>query len=197
MESSCYDEKCDIVLDVLEVAQGSTIASSGWKLDSGATQHICNSTQAYSSFLSYGVPRVLQVGKAAVFLRALGEGTILLQVPSRPSPCGGEVADLTLSKVWYCPDCPFNLISVRRLVETGCTVELSNSGAAVKDQHGRLAAWLAMDQSGLYSCLQMGESAGLPAGAAGVAGAVDHVPEVGGTEHLPPGMGMCPIFVCK
>jgi hypothetical protein len=55
------------------------------------------------------------------------------------------------------------------------------------------AVWLAVNQSGLYSCLQMGESAGLPAGAAGaagVAGAVEHAPEVGGSENLPPGMGM-------
>jgi hypothetical protein len=30
-----------------------------------------------------------------------------------------------------------------------------------------------------------------------VAGAVGHVPEVGGTENLPPGMGMCLISLCK
>jgi hypothetical protein len=30
-----------------------------------------------------------------------------------------------------------------------------------------------------------------------VAGAVEHVPEVGGTENLPPGMGMCLISLCK
>ncbi len=102
------------VADVLAMAHNPDMLSSGWKLDSGATQHIChNITQFSGVFSSYGAPKALQVGKAGVSLQALGEGTVQLQVPSGPATSGEEdLSPFILTKAWFCPDCPFNLISV-------------------------------------------------------------------------------------
>ena len=65
-----------------------TVDTAGWKLDSGATQHIVNVTSYFTSFVSYGTPKVLQVGKAAVYLRAVGEGTVVLKIPPKPAEAG-------------------------------------------------------------------------------------------------------------
>jgi hypothetical protein len=155
------------VLDVLAAAESEPFFRQGWKLDSGATQHISNTTRGFSSFSSYGVPRVLQVGKAEVYLRALGEGTIVLKVPTGPGAGGSAVGDLILTHVWYCPDCPFNLISTRRVVQAGHSIKLTSTGAAILALNGELAVWLEMDKSGLYSCL--GDASADPPGVAGVA----------------------------
>ena len=178
------------MLDVLEQAQLTTILKDGWKLDSGATQHICNTLSLYTStFMSYGTPRILQVGKAAVYLRAMGEGTVSLQVPSGPPSSGGSgITTFILTKVWFCSDCPFNLISTRRVVATGCKVVLSSSDAQIFDPLGNVLVWMGMEACGLYACLHEDASSGA-AGAAGFAGAVDLPQEVGGV-NLPPGMGM-------
>lgn len=159
------------VADVLAMARPPDMLSSGWKLDSGATQHICHDISQFSGvFTSYGAPKVLQVGKAAVYLLAEGEGTVLLQVPSGPgSSGGGELSPFILTKAWFCPECPFNLISVRRVVEDGSKVTLSNQGAAITDTNGAAVAWMELDRFGLYTC--QGGAAGA-AGADGAAGAV-------------------------
>jgi hypothetical protein len=162
-----------LIVDVLAMAHMSEMLSCGWKLDSGATQHICYDISLFSgTFSSYGAPKVLQVGKAKVFLTALGEGTILLQVPSGPCSGEGALSPFTLTRAWFCPECPFNLISVRRVVEDGSKVVLSNAGAAIVDPQGNTAAWLELDRFGLYTC--QGGAAGIhgSAGAAGAAGAV-------------------------
>jgi hypothetical protein len=126
--------------------------------------------------LSYGAPRLLQVGKAEVYLRALGEGTIILKLPAGHG--GSAVVELILTQVWYCPDCPFNLISTRRVVQAGHSIKLTSTGAAILAPDGRLAVWLEMDGSGLYSCFEDGPTE--PPGSAGVV--------VEGST-LPPGMG--------
>jgi hypothetical protein len=158
------------------MAHSSEMLSSGWKLDSGATQHICHDiTQFSGAFSSYGAPKALQVGKAEVYLLALGEGTVQLQVPSGPATSGGGVlSPYTLTKAWFCPECPFNLISVRRIVEDGSKVTLSNQGAAVSDYTGATVAWMELDSFGLYTC--SGGATGA-AGAAGAAGAVAEGPQ--------------------
>jgi hypothetical protein len=134
------------VVDVLAFMQDKT-SSDGWKLDSGATQHITNSTTSYTSFTSYGTAKLLMVGKAAVHLQALGEGTIMLSVPSGD---GQGSTTLELTKVWYCPDCPFQLISTRRIVQGGSEIRLDAEKAVIWS-HGRPAIMLPMDSAGLYS----------------------------------------------
>jgi hypothetical protein len=134
------------VVDVLAFMQDKT-SSEGWKLDSGATQHITNTTTGYTSFTSYGTAKLLMVGKAAVHLQALGEGTITLSVPSGNGQGG---ATLELTKVWYCPECPFQLISTRRVVQGGSEIRLDAEKAVIWS-HGRPAIMLPMDSAGLYS----------------------------------------------
>jgi hypothetical protein len=141
------------VVDVLHFTLAVTVSNAGWKLDSGATQHIVNSTADFTSFTSYGTPKILQVGKAAVYLRAVGEGTMLLQVPSRPSAgVTGGTSDFILTKVWLCPECPFCLISTRRIVENGYSIKLDKEGATILLQDDTPAIWMPLEESGLYTC---------------------------------------------
>jgi hypothetical protein len=143
-------------MDVLHFTLAVTVTTAGWKLDSGATQHIVNTSSFFTSFVSYGTPKILQVGKAEVYLRAVGEGTVLLRVPSRPAPgsYGSNVnfSDLTLTKVWLCPECPFCLISTRRIVEKGYSIKLDNEGATILLQDNTPALWMPLEESGLYTC---------------------------------------------
>jgi hypothetical protein len=123
-----------------------------------------------------------------VFLSAFGEGTIALLVPPGPAADGWSPAptSLVLSGVWYCPECPFQLISTKRLVEAGHSIQLTLGGATILTKAGQPALWLPMDGAGLYSCTPVDA----PHQVAGVVGAADNqLPGVeGGT--LPPGMGM-------
>ena len=141
------------MMDVLHFTLAVTVTTAGWKLDSGATQHIVNTSIYFTSFMSYGTPKILQVGKAAVYLRAVGEGTVLLRIPSRPRPgiCG-EFSELTLTKVWLCPECPFCLISTRRIVENGYSIKLDSEGATILLQDNTPALWMPLEETGLYTC---------------------------------------------
>jgi hypothetical protein len=158
-------------------------STHGWKLDSGATQHITNEAESFSTFLSYIVPRLLQVGKAAVHLRALGEGTIKFKVAASPHDLNGSTT-MTLTRVWYCPECPFKLISTRRLVQAGNSIMLNSQGAAIFNKTLQPVVWMQLDASGLCTCLPT-KTLKIPAGEevalgppmpvlAGVAGASAH-----------------------
>jgi hypothetical protein len=165
------------VLDVLAFSQSSSVNTHGWKLDSGATQHITNTSHGFTSYKSYDVPKILQVGKAEVYLRALGAGTISLHLPSKPDacPCGGSGA-LTLTQVWYCPDCPFKLISTRRVVQAGYSIKLTQDGATILTSADQAVLWMPMDVTGLYTCLPL--EAAIPGESADLVGAVTQVPPV-------------------
>ena len=143
-------------MDVLHFTLAVTVTAAGWKLDSGATQHIVNTSSNFTSFVSYGTPKILQVGKAAVYLRAVREGTVLLKIPSRPAPGSpAGFSDLTLTKVWLCPECPFCLISTRRIVENGYSIKLDSEGATILLQDGTPAIWMPLEETGLYTCRPM------------------------------------------
>lgn len=143
-------------MDVLHYTLAVTVSNDGWKLDSGATQHIVNTSSYFTSFVSYGTPKVLQVGKAAVYLRAVGEGTVLLRVPLRPTPgshaISGKFTEFTLTKVWLCPECPFWLISTRRIVAKGYSIKLDSEGATILLQDNTPALWMPLEETGLYTC---------------------------------------------
>jgi hypothetical protein len=143
-------------MDVLHFTLAVTVDTAGWKLDSGATQHIVNVSSFFTSFVSYGTPKVLQVGKAAVYLRAVGEGTVLLKIPPKPAEgvyaTPADFSELILTKVWLCPECPFRLISTRRIVERGNTIKLDNKGATILRQDDTPAIWMPLEKTGLYTC---------------------------------------------
>jgi hypothetical protein len=170
-------DNCELwCTDVLALAQSVSLMTQGWKLDSGATQHISNTTDVFSSFTPYEAPKLLQVGKAGVFLTALGEGTTSMQLPTGPGP-GADTGTLTLTKTWYCPDCPFQLISTRRIVGAGYKVLLENGGATIMDADRHPLVWMELDASGLYTCLPSDPDPGLGRGPRpDFAGAVIQIP---------------------
>jgi hypothetical protein len=91
------------------------------------------------------------VGKAEVHLHALGEGSITLRVPAYSGDVSGSTT-LTLGTVWYCPDCPYNLLSTRRFVQAGHCVLLMRAGAMIFDAEWQPKIWMDMDASGLCTC---------------------------------------------
>lgn len=154
------------MVDVLLLARSTSLDSCGWKLDTGATQHICSYRQCFSTYLPFPAPKLLQVGKAQVFLSALGEGTITLRLLV---PTGGQVA-FTLTKVWYCPECPFNLLSSARIVRAGCAIRLTSAEAIIHAPDGHPTIFLEMEASGLYSCQPLDWPIGRPVSSSVVEG---------------------------
>ena len=142
---------------MLSVAESTSLDSSGWKLDCAATQHICHLLPSFKDYLPFPVPKLLRVGKAEVFLRAVGEGTVELILQS-----GRAQQLLTLTGVWYCPDCPFNLLSTSRFVRAGHTIELSSAAASIHSPCGHHTLVLDMEPSGLYCCQPVAQPVGLP-----------------------------------
>jgi hypothetical protein len=191
MGSAAAGDELDVqflagVVDVLALAESAVLSMSGWKLDTGATQHISNTTSGYKDFVSYAAPKLLLVGKAGVTLAALGEGVIVLRLPTSGDQLG-VVTDFTMTKVWYCPDCPFQLISSRRIVQSGHTIQLDDIGATILSSSGETSVWLGMDASGLYSCLPDAQLDGCTT-ADGVAGSVtDGI----GAPHEVHACGLC------
>jgi hypothetical protein len=63
--------------------------------------------------------------------------------------------------VWFCPDCPFNLVSTRRIVQARYSIKLTSTAATVFTSAGQPVLWMSMDTSGLYSCLPVVAPAGI------------------------------------
>ena len=166
---------------MLFVAQSSSLDRSGWKLDCAASQHICQNLGSFKDYSPFTVPKLLRLGKAMVFLRALGKGTVELHLH----------VPLTLTTVWYCPDCPFNLLSTARFVKAGHSIRLTDRDATISSPGGGPALVLEMERSGLYCCQPGDRPAGLalPSGGGLVASIVGLVP--GSAEQ-----GMSLILAC-
>lgn len=169
---------------MLLVAQSACLDNEGWKLDSGATQHICRQMQSFSSYLPFRTPKLLQVGKAQIYLRALGEGTVVLWLSVQGS---SHLMSFTLSSVWYCPECPFNLLSAHTITAAGNSILLEAGGAVITSHDKLHAISLSVDAAGLYSCLPVDCPPALPP----VESAVPVIPCLSGT-----GIPAVHIFFC-
>lgn len=97
-------------------------------LDSGASDHIINREDLFSNFIDLPIPVKISVAKHGEFISATKKGT--LHVTSNMGVQG------TLEDVLFCPEAPYNLLSVSKLQRAGATVIFDHRGTQIC-KHGK------------------------------------------------------------
>lgn len=92
-------------------------------LDSGATEHIINREDLTENFTELETPIKISVAKAGTSITATKRGTI--NVISNMGIQG------TLNEVLYCPEVPYNLLSVSKMQKAGMTVTFNQKHVKV------------------------------------------------------------------
>lgn len=88
--------------------------------DTGATEHLINDLQMYSTHKKLSEPIKISVAKKNTAVYATHMGNISIQTNIR---CSG-----ILQNVLFAEEVPYNLLSVRRLQEAGMTIIFANTG---------------------------------------------------------------------
>ena len=83
-----------------------------WVLDNASDVHVCNNKE---SMLTYTEESSAMTGATAIGTSP-GKGTSHLKLAQKDGSPGSK---LNLSRVWYIPECPVNLISQARLNDSG------------------------------------------------------------------------------
>ncbi|CAK9796582.1 Copia protein [Anthophora quadrimaculata] len=92
-------------------------------LDSGASDHIIKTDKLFSKYVMLQPPVKISVAKVGTFITATKKGNINVT-----SNLGIEGV---LEDVLYCPDVPYNLLSVRRMQQTGLCVTFNEEGIEI------------------------------------------------------------------
>ena len=96
----------------------SAMTSSGatrdeWIIDSGATQHMCNTKSNFSEINYFEKPMNVQVGDGnCLYAVASGKIKLVMKLSSEETEC-------TLEKVLFVPKLCYNLISISKITENG------------------------------------------------------------------------------
>lgn len=154
-------QKANVSKSVAFIAADVSVAASGavvgekWFLDSGASEHMCNEKNVFEKLEELEKPVIIQTAKTGVNLFANKKGRV-----TALSVVGAEQITITMDDVLYIPELSFNLLSLRRLENTGkkviffggcVTVECDGEVVATGKQHGQLYS---MD----FECKQKGGS---------------------------------------
>lgn len=128
--------------DRSDVVAASAVAGSKWYLDSGASEHMSNNKVLFDRLEKLETPVVIQTAKSGVNMVARFKG--------RVTACAvvhGEEIEIRIDDVLYIPELSLNLLSLRRLENSGkkviffggrVTVEVDGEVVATGRQHGRL-----------------------------------------------------------
>lgn len=92
-------------------------------LDSGASDHIVNRHDLFSSHSILKPPMKISIAKRNEFITASSKGTI--HVTSTTGIPG------VLEEVLYCPEAPYNLLSVRKMQQAGMTIIFNKNGVQI------------------------------------------------------------------
>lgn len=92
-------------------------------LDSGASDHIINREDLFINSVDLSIPIKISIAKQGHFISANKRGT--LHVISNMGVRG------TLEDVLFCPEAPYNLLSVSRLQQAGTTVIFDHRGTQI------------------------------------------------------------------
>ncbi|CAK9796153.1 Copia protein [Anthophora plagiata] len=92
-------------------------------LDSGASDHIIKTEKLFSKYIMLQPPMKISVAKVGTFITATKKGNINVT-----SNLGIEGV---LEDVLYCPDVPYNLLSVRRMQQADLCVTFNEEGVEI------------------------------------------------------------------
>lgn len=133
-----------VVRHVLSVGERSQEQSvSKWIVDSGATAHICNQKEQFSSLKYLVKPQDVILGDGRS-LKIVGRGTVTLKLLTN-----GRRLKCHLKNVLLVPELAYNLISVTKAVEAGKHVEFSEDRCTISDEKEKIIV-TAVKTNGLY-----------------------------------------------
>lgn len=99
-------------------------------LDSGATDHVVNTNNMFTTYEELSPPLKIGVAKNGVSVLAVGKGSINITT--------NMGVEGRLDNVLYSPELPQNLLSVNRIQAAGMTVIFDNQGASVFNNNHRI-----------------------------------------------------------
>lgn len=92
-------------------------------LDSGASDHIINREDLFTSSTDLNTPLKISIAKTGAFISATKKG--ILNVTSNMGVSG------VLEEVLYCKEVPYNLLSVSKMQQAGLTIVFNQDGAQI------------------------------------------------------------------
>ena len=122
--------KENVTLFASAYSTSSTIEnSSSWIIDSGATQHMCNTSSSFSELTSLSNNLNIKVGNGEC-LQAVASGKVQINLLS-----ANGMTNCTLEDVLYVPKLAHNLISISRIACSGKLTEFDIEGCKITDQN--------------------------------------------------------------
>ena len=112
-------------------AKAESVSSGCWVLDGGATSHMTNDKDLFIPGSTRRVDQHVQTAAAGVTTPGTMRGDIYLGVEVRRVSRAPEAKRLKLTNVLYCPGLHNNLLSERRLDESGMTITKAGGKALV------------------------------------------------------------------
>ncbi|RVX10963.1 Retrovirus-related Pol polyprotein from transposon RE1 [Vitis vinifera] len=109
-----------------------------WILDSGASDHLSGNKDLFSSITTTStLPTVTLANGSQTVAKGIG---LALPLPSLP-----------LTSVLYTPECPFNLISIRKITRTlNCSITFSDKFVTLQDRSTGKTIGIGRESQGLY-----------------------------------------------
>lgn len=133
-----------------------------WIVDSGSSEHISNNKDLFCELRKLSKPVKISVAKENQYITALQEGDIVFQ------RVGNDGIPITLRNVLYVPEAPSNLLSIRKITNSGFKVIFDNEYVKVLNERGKLIVrgtlrgklyWLTFNDSNThaayYTCGQI------------------------------------------
>nr|XP_041630463.1 cation-independent mannose-6-phosphate receptor isoform X2 [Drosophila kikkawai] len=91
-------------------------------LDSGASDHIVNDITLFSEYENINPSVAIEIAKRGEFVYATAKGLVSLNSSGK---------NITLQNVLYCKEIPHNLLSVKKMLDAGMSVEFNPDGIKV------------------------------------------------------------------
>lgn len=133
--SSSEDECVGLVVRHALSSTETSVKTSQWIIDSGATSHMCNDRELFVDYQSLEQPVDVALGDEHK-IQATARGTVILSVNVQ----NGETKLCKLHDVLYVPELCYNLLSVARVTSYKKTVKFSGSKCFILDVNGQVVA---------------------------------------------------------
>ena len=131
-----HDSDSDVVaLVVHEMALSSVKRNDSWIIDSGATCHMCNDSNAFSEYSTLKQPQEISLGDGHI-VKATGKGTVLLKIAIGKS----QFQKCELKGVLFVPELSYNLFSVSKIIQTGKIMKFIASECTILNGNQRIVA---------------------------------------------------------